>query len=353
MKEINSYEVYKIIDLTNNKIYIGATTEGSGLRFHRHVIRAEAGSSYPIHQAILQHGVENFKVEILEFCNSLDHMNEREAYWIAFTGCTNPEIGYNGKAGGGIRFQTEESRSKIGEAHKGKISTKRKTVLQYSSEGNFIREYSSLSLAENMTGISRSSILRVINKKALRPSLKNPYIWIYKVEEVKVKINPEDYYQNLNYKRDLNLEFTQKRILTDGDMMKLATPVAQYDLDNNLIAKYESIAEASKKSGVSTTSIRKQVNDPEYINNLKQLSKTKFIWKPCDKNDRDIKELVSSIKTKATKRKTIEQYDLNGNLINTFNGIVEFMKEFHTEIRTIKNYINMGIPFKGFYWKIK
>lgn len=355
MKEVNSYEVYKITDLTNNKIYVGATTEGSGLRFRRHITRAEAGSSYPICQAIREHGSKNFKVEILEFCDSLDSMNDREAYWIAFTGCTNPEIGYNGKAGGGIRFQSEESRMKIGDAHRGKISNKRKSLLQYDSEGNFIKEYASLSSAEDQTGICRSSILRVINKKALKPSVKNPYIWIYKTEDiVPYKVNPSDYYQNLDYKRTVNTVFLEKRVLTDGDMTKLSTPVAQYDLEGNLINKYESISEASKTTGVSSTTIRRQINTPDYINTLKNTSKTKYIWKPCDKNDPDIVELTKDIRNKASNRKTkvISQYDLNGNLVATYNGVVAFMNEFHVEVRTLKNYINSGIPYKGYYWKI-
>ena len=350
-----SYEVYKITDLTNNKIYIGATTEGSGVRFNRHVARAAQGSSYPIHIAIREHGKENFKLEILQMCDSLDEMNERETYWIAKEGSTNPEIGYNKKAGGGIRFQTSETRRKIGDLHRGKISEKRKSILQYDSDGNFLKEYPSIADAELETAIVRSSIIRVLKKRATRPSKKNPYIWLYKDGEAAATVDPKDYYINLEYKNTVSDKFRSMRVDTDGDMSKLATPVALCDTEGNILKKYESLSEAHRDTGTSTVTIKKYMTDSEYSAKMVASGKTDKLWKELSKDDPDIVAKLGNIKDKSSDRKTkiIEQYDLNGDLIATYKGVKEFMKEQHTEIRTIQKYIAGGIPFRNSYWKIK
>lgn len=351
-----SYEVYKIIDLTNNKIYIGATTEGSGVRFSRHIIRANQGSSYPIHVAIREHKPENFKVEILELCSSLDEMNDRERYWIAKLGSTNPEIGYNGKAGGGIRFQTSETRSKIGDLHRGKISEKRRPILQYTSDGLFLKEYPSITEAELETGIVRSSIIRVLKHRATRPSKKNPYIWLYKDDEVSSEVNPGDYYLNINYQNKVSDNFRKSRTnVVKGDMAKLAVPVAMCDIDGSIIKKYESLAEAHKDTGISTSTIKRYMNDEVYTTKMLESGKATRLWKKLDKNDSDIVAKLNSLKDKGASRNTkvIEQYDLDGNLVAAYKGVCEFMKKQHTEIRTIQKYIEGGIPFRGFYWKIK
>lgn len=86
--------VYKITNLINNKIYIGLTTKPHLTRFKEHK-QLSKRSNYAIHQAMRKYGVDNFKIDIIESCNSLEDLVIRESYWIKTLDSMNPKIGYN------------------------------------------------------------------------------------------------------------------------------------------------------------------------------------------------------------------------------------------------------------------
>ena len=356
---MTTFEVYRITDLINNKIYIGATTEGAGVRFIHHIQRANSGSQYPIHRAIREHGKENFKVEILEMCDDLPSMNEKEAYWIAKLSSTNKEIGYNVKVGGGIRFQSEESKAKISLIHKGKTAHNRTPILQYNTEGRLIKEYNSISEATIETGITKTSILRVLNKQATRFSKKNPYVWAYKpenVEDIKLEINPRDYYLNLDFKVQESENFKNKREsnrFKDGKVEDLAIPVEQYTLSGKLIATYRSMKEAEKATGISVATIRKYVNDINYINCIPE-GRRKFNWKKADINNPELKITRDDILSKAKKVNTdiIVLIDDDG-VITEIDGIVKAAKQLKTDSRILKRHIYNSTPYKGYLIKYK
>jgi group I intron endonuclease len=95
--------IYKLTCLTTNKCYIGQTqqyktTRGKqykyGLtgRWCDHVSSSKR-SNIPIHEAIREHGPDNFTQEVLETTTD-DLANEREAYWIRRLNTAVPN-GYN------------------------------------------------------------------------------------------------------------------------------------------------------------------------------------------------------------------------------------------------------------------
>lgn len=107
--------IYKTINLINNKIYIGQDSKNNP---------AYLGSGISIKNAIAKYGNDNFKKEILEFCNSEKNLNEREIFWINFFKSYDRKIGYNIALGGNApmkgRIQTAETKNKISIALKGK-----------------------------------------------------------------------------------------------------------------------------------------------------------------------------------------------------------------------------------------
>ena len=312
----------------------------------------------PLYRAIREYGEECFDAEVIEDCYSREELDNRERFWIANLGTTNPEIGYNSKAGGDIFYHTDLTKLKISRLHKGKISEKREAILQYSSNGYYSKEYSSLTEAAEDNHITRSSLLRGLKKIVSRPTRKNLYMWFYKSEftEIPSWIDPKTYYVNLDYKAQFsqNAIKARNKRLTTGDMSELTTPVEQYDLDGNLIAKYYGITEASRQTGVSVPTIRKQINDPNYISTLKTRRKTKYIWKKADPNDPDIqldkKDMMGKVAAKNTK--IIQAFDIKGNLVKQYNGVKEFEKAEHADRRTMMNYIIEDAPWRGYYWKI-
>lgn len=53
-----------------------------------------------ITKAIKKYGKENFKKEIIEYCNTKKELDEREKYWIKYFKSDDRNIGYNIVAGG-------------------------------------------------------------------------------------------------------------------------------------------------------------------------------------------------------------------------------------------------------------
>jgi hypothetical protein len=84
-------QIYKITNLINDKIYIGKDTTDNKNYF---------GSGLLIKRAIKKFGIENFKKEILEECDSNQELCEREKFWIKKLDSNNLKNGYNISEGG-------------------------------------------------------------------------------------------------------------------------------------------------------------------------------------------------------------------------------------------------------------
>lgn len=97
--------IYKITNLLNNKIYIGK---------HKYS-RPELDKNYItsgviIKQSIKKYGIENFNIEIIKICNTLQELNTSEIYYIKEYNSRFP-IGYNLTDGGdGISEPSAEIR---------------------------------------------------------------------------------------------------------------------------------------------------------------------------------------------------------------------------------------------------
>lgn len=84
--------IYETKNLINGKTYIGQHKKD---KFDIHY----KGSGKLITQAISRYGKENFKTIVLEWCNTLQELNEREIYYIALYRAQN-KAEYNIADGG-------------------------------------------------------------------------------------------------------------------------------------------------------------------------------------------------------------------------------------------------------------
>ena len=98
--------IYITTNLINNKKYIGQ---------HKSDVFTEdyKGSGTALWNAIDKYGWENFKVELLEGCDSQDELNEREYYWTQYYDAVNSREFYNLREGGNQPGISEETKSKI------------------------------------------------------------------------------------------------------------------------------------------------------------------------------------------------------------------------------------------------
>jgi group I intron endonuclease len=108
--------VYKITNIINNKIYVGQTTIDLQKRWKQHFYKRKNGTK--IANAINKYGRENFKIEIIETCKSLQELNKQEEYWIHKLRAA--ETGYNILKGGLNRKQPDYVKEKLSKIFLGK-----------------------------------------------------------------------------------------------------------------------------------------------------------------------------------------------------------------------------------------
>lgn len=94
--------IYKVTNLINGKIYIGQTIQSVKDRWYRHcsksgISQAELNTHFK--RAILKYSKENFKIEVLEKCDS-KLLDAREKFYISYF--NSYESGYNSTLGGQV-----------------------------------------------------------------------------------------------------------------------------------------------------------------------------------------------------------------------------------------------------------
>ena len=186
----NIMVIYLTTNIINGKKYIGKDTNNRSNYL---------GSGTYIKQAIQEYGKNNFKKTILEYCNSKEELILKEEYWLKkFDVENNPEF-YNKTNKSfenrkGHLMYTEEWKQKISQSTKGIKKSKehcknlseakkgntnrRKKVIQYDVNGNFIKEWDYvLEAAYSLGKKTGAAITEVCSGK--RKSIYG-YIWKYK-----------------------------------------------------------------------------------------------------------------------------------------------------------------------------
>lgn len=67
--------IYKITNLINGKSYVGQTIQALNVRFRSHLRE----DTY-LGRTMRKYGLENFSVEVIEECDTLELLNEREIF---------------------------------------------------------------------------------------------------------------------------------------------------------------------------------------------------------------------------------------------------------------------------------
>lgn len=106
-KNVYGY-VYKVINILNNKIYVGQKKSTTFLTKY-------LGSGTLITKAVQKYGKNNFTVTVLQWCYSKEELNSAEIYWIDKLNARDLDIGYNIAKGGDVVGipHSEETKKKI------------------------------------------------------------------------------------------------------------------------------------------------------------------------------------------------------------------------------------------------
>ena len=203
--------VYKITNKINGKSYIGKTIDTIEKRFREHIddSKRERCEIRPLYRAFNKYGIENFSIEEIERC-PIEDLSKREQYWIEFYDTYNN--GYNATLGGDgkilldydgiitqyLQLHNASEVARIMNCHvdsvlkilhindipvKNGIDILRdklnKPILQYTKQGDFVKEYSSAMEAARALGNINygPNIIRCANGKR---KTANKYIWVWK-----------------------------------------------------------------------------------------------------------------------------------------------------------------------------
>ncbi len=193
--------VYKVENKITKEIYVGITTDSVEIRIKDHLDKAKRGDGHKFQNAIATYGADAFNWEQVDTANSINELAEKEKqYIIKFN---SKENGYNIDSGGGFK----------------------KEVYKYDKEGKLVQKFECLEDAAKTVGATKQSISSAclsVNK------LYKSFYWSYKLQEPFIP-------------------GTDKRL----------KKVYQYTLYGVLVNDFKSVAEASRKTGASKTSIAK------------------------------------------------------------------------------------------------
>ena len=114
------FYIYKITNIINGKVYIGQTNNLKR-RWYKH--KFDSKSDEPkliISKAIKKYGIENFKYEEIDCCNSLEECNKQEVWYIFIYRSLTSQFGYNIEEGGNKSKMSDETKEKLRAANLGK-----------------------------------------------------------------------------------------------------------------------------------------------------------------------------------------------------------------------------------------
>ena len=113
--------VYKILNLENQKVYVGQSSQKTLHRLQEHKSKLRSGTHENPHlqKAWNLYGESKFSIEVVEYCQTIDELNVLEESYIHKFNSTHPQYGYNICGGGNNRHMPQETKQKISNSKKG------------------------------------------------------------------------------------------------------------------------------------------------------------------------------------------------------------------------------------------
>lgn len=297
-----SFVIYKVTCKVNGKLYIGKTYNFEK-RKREHIL--DKNVDIPFHKALKKYGLENFEWEIIDTAESDEELIQKEIYWIRkLNTCVKFENsnGYNITLGGDGGFAWNSRK-----------------IAQFSLDGKFIRCFDSSEQAQLFVNSNGSSVKGCANGRYKQAY---GYIWKWFDEWDGNDIIPYEKPKSSRRKR-----------------------IVQVDLDGNYIETFDSVTDASLKSGVGRCNISSCLAG-------KYHSSGGYIWvyesEYCPSNN-------YSLEPKTIKG-GIYQLDDSGEIINWFPNCSDACRKLGFDInvhKEIHKASQTGNRCRGYYWKRK
>ena len=275
--------IYKTINLINGKFYVGKDTHNNPNYY---------GSGKRLKLAIQKYGLENFKKEIIEICDNLQQLNERERFWIKELNAINE--GYNislgGDGGNTISNNPKkyEISKKISESNKGRFIGKTNTKetrkkISKALKGRFVGDknpnYGRNHSEDTKNKIRKRALGRVVSdetrkKISIKNKSKKSVVW---TDEMKQKLSdsrknnnpfkgkthtPEvrEFLSKINSKP--KSEEHKRKI---SETLKGNKPSNMRKVIVNGV-EYESLSYAARQVGIPISTMKNRLKSPKFDN---------------------------------------------------------------------------------------
>lgn len=230
--------IYIVKNDINDQVYVGQTIHNIEYRFNQHCKEAERESYTKFHVALRELGIQHFHVELLEQCEQ-EELNNREKYYISFY--DSYKNGYNSTTGGtAINKQRKKTDKEIIDfylEHKDKMTL---TEISYSLETgfNYIRDLLEKENIREKKPYKRIQDLSIQEKKD---------IYNYIVKEKHTYTDAIKYFRkDMRTIKKILQEFNFDFSTYNNSSSNKKTPILQLDLEDNIIAEWDSIYAAEK-----------------------------------------------------------------------------------------------------------
>ena len=169
----NIIGIYKIINLKNDKIYVGQSIHIEKRWIdHKCTLRKGIHRNQYLQNAWNKYGENAFKHEIIEECNILE-LDEKEIYWIKYYNTNNPLHGYNLDGGGkGNRNISDITREKLSIINSGKYNPMAHSVICLET----LEIFETITKANSKYNIPKGEITACCNRKR---KIAKGYHWMY------------------------------------------------------------------------------------------------------------------------------------------------------------------------------
>ena len=201
--------IYKTTNILNGSIYIGKheATVFEGTKY--------LGSGLILGRAINKYGKDNFRVELVEQCNSLEELNSREKYWIAYykgLSIRMYNIAEGGDGGDLCRHYPEEKKKEINKKKAVPLEHNCFHLIPRVGElnGMYGKKHSETTISKiketkkmnpyHFTDEQKQAKSKIAKSRGIRPPLITGKLW-YNNGVKEIYVNPDDcsYYEKLGY----------------------------------------------------------------------------------------------------------------------------------------------------------
>lgn len=132
-----------------------------------------------------------------------------------------------------------------------------------------------------------------------------------------------------------------RRLQAMGIETSRELPIRQYSIDGKLVAIFDSAADAYRKTGISASAMTASASN----------TAGGYIWLR-DKEGNDIDEHLKKLQQDGVVLPGVEQYDYNGEKLNTFSSAAEAAREVGINISSLKAALNgKQVSAGGYLWR--